>query len=56
MGAQTFMQLLPKVSHKDRSSIGDNGLQNTMIVDNVRHVELDILSDHVCGGYEYKVS
>jgi hypothetical protein len=27
-----------------------------MIVDNVRHVELDILSDPVHGGYGYKVS
>jgi hypothetical protein len=56
MGAQTFIQLLPKVSNKDRSSIGDNGLQNTMILDNVRHVDLGILSDPVSGGYGYKVS
>jgi hypothetical protein len=56
MGAQTFLQLLPKVSNKDRSSIRDNGLRNTMIMNNVRHIELDILSDPVCGGYGYKVS
>jgi hypothetical protein len=56
MGSQTFMQLLPKASNKDRSSIGDNVLRNTMIADNVRHIELSILSDPVCGGYGYKVS
>jgi hypothetical protein len=56
MGAQTFMQLLPKASNKDGSSIGDNGFWNTMIADNVQHVELGILSDPVCGGYGYKVS
>jgi hypothetical protein len=26
-----------------------------MIADNVRHVELNILSASICGGYEYKV-
>jgi hypothetical protein len=35
MGAQTFMQLLPKASNKDRSSIGDNGFRDAMIADNV---------------------
>jgi hypothetical protein len=38
MGAQTVMQLLPKTCNKDRSSIRDNGLWDTMIVDNVQHV------------------
>jgi hypothetical protein len=56
MGAQTFMQLLSKESNKDRSSIEDNGFRNTMIADNVRYVELGILSNLICGGYGYKVS
>jgi hypothetical protein len=53
MGAQTLMQLLPKVSNEDRSSIGDDGLRDGMIADNVGHVELDILSDPVCSRYGY---
>jgi hypothetical protein len=53
MGAQTLMQLLPKVSNEDRSSIGDDGLRDAMIADNVGHVELDILSNPVCSGYRY---
>jgi hypothetical protein len=56
MDAQTFMQLLPKASHKDRSSIRDNGLRNTMIANTVRHVALSILLNPVCGGFKYKVS
>jgi hypothetical protein len=55
MGAQTLIQLLPKVSNEDRSSIRDDGLQDAVIVDNIRHVELGILSDSVCSGYGYKV-
>jgi hypothetical protein len=55
MGAQTLMQLLPKASNEDRSSIGDDGLRNAMIADNVRHVELCILSNLICSGYEYEV-
>jgi hypothetical protein len=41
--------------YKDGPSVRDNGLRNTMIEDNVQHVELDKLSDPVCGGYGYKV-
>jgi hypothetical protein len=32
---QILMQLLPKMCHKDRSSVKNNGLQNTMVADNV---------------------
>jgi hypothetical protein len=53
MGAQTFMQLLPKVSNKDRSSIGNDGLQDAMIADDMQYVKLDILTDPVNGGYGY---
>jgi hypothetical protein len=35
MGAQTLMQLLSKVSNKNRSSIGDDGLWDAVIADNV---------------------
>jgi hypothetical protein len=55
MGAQTLMQLLLKVSNKDRSIIGDDGLRDTMIADNVGHVELGILSDPIYSGYGYEV-
>jgi hypothetical protein len=55
MSAQTIMQLLPKMCNKDRSSIGDNCLWDTMIADNMRHIELGIQSDTVCSGYGYKV-
>jgi hypothetical protein len=55
MGAQILMQLLPKASNEDRSSIGDDSLQDAMIADNVGHVGLSILSDHVCSGYRYEV-
>jgi hypothetical protein len=55
IGAQALMQLLPKVSNKDRSSIRDDGLQDATIKDNVWHVELGILSDLVYSGYGYEV-
>jgi hypothetical protein len=55
MGAQTFMQLLQKVSNEDRSSIGDDGLRDAVIADNVWHIELGILSDPVGDGYGYEV-
>jgi hypothetical protein len=55
MGAQTLMQLLSKVSNKNRSSIGDDGLRDAVIADNVWYVELGILSDSVCSGYGYEV-
>jgi hypothetical protein len=35
MGAQTFMKLLLKAGNKDRSSIGDSGLWDAIIADNV---------------------
>jgi hypothetical protein len=35
MGAQTLMQLLSKASNEDRYSIGDEGLRDAMITDNV---------------------
>jgi hypothetical protein len=38
VSAQTLMQLLPKICHKDSSSIRDNSLRNTMIADNVLDV------------------
>jgi hypothetical protein len=38
MGAQTLMQLLPKASNKDRSSIRNNGLQYAVIANDVRHI------------------
>jgi hypothetical protein len=41
--------------HKDGPSIRDNGLWDTMIADNVSHVELNIMFDPVVGGYGYKV-
>jgi hypothetical protein len=41
--------------HKDGTSVKDNGLWGAMIADNVRYIELDILSGPVCGGYGYKV-
>jgi hypothetical protein len=50
------MQLLLKVSNKDRSSIGDNGLRNAMIANNVSYVELGILVDPVGDGHRYKVA
>jgi hypothetical protein len=55
MGAQIFMQLLPKASNIDRSSIRDDGLWDAMIADNVRYVKLGILTNPVSGGYGYKV-
>jgi hypothetical protein len=54
MGAQTLMQLLSKASNKDRSSIGDVSLWDAVIADNVRHVDLSILSNSVCSGYRYE--
>jgi hypothetical protein len=38
MGAQTLLQLLPKASNKDRSSVRNNGLRYAMIVDDVRQI------------------
>jgi hypothetical protein len=35
MGAQTLMQLLPKASNKDRSSVRNNSLRYAMIADDV---------------------
>jgi hypothetical protein len=35
MGAQALMQLVPKVRNKDRSSIGDDGLRDAVIVNNM---------------------
>jgi hypothetical protein len=55
MGAQTPMWLLQKMSNKDRSFIGDDGLRDAMIADNVGYIELSILFDHVCRGYGYEV-
>jgi hypothetical protein len=43
------------MSNEDRSSIRDDGLQDVVIADNVRYVELSILSDPVCRGYGYEV-
>jgi hypothetical protein len=43
------------MSSKYRSSIGDDGLQDAMIADNVLDVELSILSDPICRGYGYEV-
>jgi hypothetical protein len=44
------------MSNEDRSSIGDNGLRDIVIVDNVGYVELNILSDPVRRGYGYEVA
>jgi hypothetical protein len=55
MGAQIFMQLLPKASNIGRSSIRDDGLRDAMIADNVWYVKLGILTNPVSGGYGYKV-
>jgi hypothetical protein len=49
------MQLLPKTSNEDKSSIRDDGLRDAMIADNVGYVELGILSDPICRGYRYEV-
>jgi hypothetical protein len=35
MGAQALMELLPKASNKNRSSIRDDGLRDAVIADNV---------------------
>jgi hypothetical protein len=43
------------MSNEDRSFIGDDGLWDAVIADNVGYVELDILSDPVCHGYGYEV-
>jgi hypothetical protein len=43
------------MSNKDRSSIGDDGHWDTVIADNMRYVELGILSDLVCRGYGYEM-
>jgi hypothetical protein len=43
------------MSNEDRSSIGDDGLRDAVIPDNVGYVELDILSDPICCGYGYEV-
>jgi hypothetical protein len=55
MGVQALMWLLPKASNKDRSSVGDDGLYDTVIADNMGYVELGILSNPVCHGYGYEV-
>jgi hypothetical protein len=55
MGAQTLVELLPKATNENRSSIRDDGLRDAVIVDNVWHVELGILSDPVYSGYGYEV-
>jgi hypothetical protein len=49
------MQLLPKASNKDRSSIRDDILWDAVMADNMRHVELGILSDSICSGDGYEV-
>jgi hypothetical protein len=49
------MQLLPKISNEDRSSIEDNGLWDAVIADNVGYVELGILFDPICRGHGYEV-
>jgi hypothetical protein len=56
MGAQTLVYLLPKMSNEDRSSIGDDGLRDAMVANNMGYVELGILSDPVCRGYGYEVT
>jgi hypothetical protein len=43
------------MSNKDRSSIGDDDHWDAVIADNMRYVELDILSDLVCRGYGYEM-
>jgi hypothetical protein len=43
------------MNNEDRSSIGDDDLQDAVIADNMRYVELGILFDPVCHGYGYKV-
>jgi hypothetical protein len=43
------------MSNEDRSSIGDDGLRDAVIPDNVGYLELDILSDPICCGYGYEV-
>jgi hypothetical protein len=43
------------MSNENRYSIGDDGLQDAMIADNVGYVQLGILSDPVCHGYGYEV-
>jgi hypothetical protein len=43
------------MSNEDSSSIGDVGLRDAMITDNVRYVELGILFDLVCRRYRYEV-
>jgi hypothetical protein len=43
------------MSNEDRSSIGDDGLRDTVIADDVGYVELGILSDPICRGYGYEV-
>jgi hypothetical protein len=48
--------LLPKASNEDKSSIRDDDLQDAMIANNMRYVELGILSDSTDGGYRYEVS
>jgi hypothetical protein len=55
MGAQTLMQLLPKASNRDRSSVRNNDLRYAVIADDMRQIQLCILPDSVCGGYRYEV-
>jgi hypothetical protein len=38
MGAKAFMKLFPKMCHEERSSVRYDGLQNPVVVDNVRNV------------------
>jgi hypothetical protein len=56
MGAQTLVYLLTKMSNEDRYSIGDDGLRDAMVVDNMGYVELGILFDPVWHGYGYEVT
>jgi hypothetical protein len=43
------------MSNEDRSTIGDDGLQDAMMANNVGYVELGILSDPIHRGYGYEV-
>jgi hypothetical protein len=55
MGVKELMQLLPEMCNKDRSSVRDDGLWNTVIADNVCNIQLFILSDSISGANEYEV-
>jgi hypothetical protein len=43
------------MSNEDRSSIGDDGLQDAVIADNVQYIEHGILFDPEYCGYGYEV-